>query len=158
MSDVGGLLYDKDAVYISMDDRSVNFSKRGDSGAPGAGSGVAEEGAIAGAGVGVGMVHGLQDTRVALDEKLAASEIQLFRGRGTLKGDYEDSAREEDSEDEDALDLDEDALDEDDEVSDDDGAEDAGVRGRRAAEAASGRTRRAAVFSSDGASGGATGV
>ena len=89
MSDVGGLLYDKDAVYISMDDRSVNFSKRGDSGAPGAGSGVAEEGAIAGAGVGVGMVHGLQDTRVALDEKLAASEIQLFRGRGTLKGDYE---------------------------------------------------------------------
>ena len=153
MSDVGGLLYDKDAVYISMDDRSVNFSKRGDSGAPGAGSGVAEEGAIAGAGLGVGMVHGLQDTRVALDEKLAASEIQLFRGRGTLKGDYEDSAREEDSEDEDDLHLDEDALDEDDEDSDDDGEEDAGVRGRRAAEAASGRTRRAAVFSSDGASG-----
>ena len=34
MSDVGGLLYDKDAVYISMDDRVVNFSRReNDSGA-----------------------------------------------------------------------------------------------------------------------------
>ena len=33
MSDVGGLLYDKDAVYISMDDRNVNFSKRDGGGA-----------------------------------------------------------------------------------------------------------------------------
>ena len=38
MSDVGGLLYDKDAVYINMDDRNVNFSKR-DGGAGNGGGG-----------------------------------------------------------------------------------------------------------------------
>ena len=28
MSDVGGLLYDKDAVCITVDDKQMNFSKR----------------------------------------------------------------------------------------------------------------------------------
>jgi ribosome biogenesis protein BMS1 len=104
MSDVGGLLYDKDAVYISMDDRAVNFSRRengdtlnGAAGGVGTNAGAAVSGgAIAGDGVGmgVGMVHGLQDARLALDEKLAASEISLFRGsREKMKGDYEDAAR-----------------------------------------------------------------
>eukprot|EP00227_Mantoniella_beaufortii_P013557 CAMPEP_0197575686 /NCGR_PEP_ID=MMETSP1326-20131121/997_1 /TAXON_ID=1155430 /ORGANISM="Genus nov. species nov., Strain RCC2288" /LENGTH=389 /DNA_ID=CAMNT_0043138497 /DNA_START=248 /DNA_END=1414 /DNA_ORIENTATION=+ len=50
MSDVGGLLYDKDAVYISMDDRNVNFSKRGGKGGKAGGGGGGAGGAGGGGG------------------------------------------------------------------------------------------------------------
>ena len=160
MSDVGGLLYDKDAVYISMDDRVVNFSHRRENGADDSTGAANPEGAgVNGDGaVGVGMVHGLQDARLALDEKLAASEISLFRGsREKMRGDYEDAARHEAHGDEahgdgDDAYSDEDTDDDGDEDDDDDDGSDsdAGVKTRRAAEKRAGRTRRAAVFGPGG--------
>ena len=84
MSDVGGLLYDKDAVYISVDDKQMNFSKRQlrekllAEGRP-----LPDEHAVD---FGVEMVHGLQDTRISVDEKLRNSEISLFKGSKALKG------------------------------------------------------------------------
>jgi ribosome biogenesis protein BMS1 len=138
------------AVYISMDDRNVNFSKRGGgkggavTGWEAGGGGVIGE---EGEGVGVEMVHGLQDTQMTLDEKLASSEIQLFRGQRTIKGDDDDY---EDDEDNDNSGDDNGYGNTDDDDDDDDREEDAGVRGRRSAEAATGRKRRAAVFTEDG--------
>ena len=164
MSDVGGLLYDKDAVYISMDDRVVNFShrrERADGAGDGAGSANPGSAVVGDGGMGVGMVHGLQDARLALDEKLAASEISLFRGsREKMKGDYEDAARREgrgdeaaDEDDDDAYSDDASDHDDDDDDDDDDGADsdsDADVETRGAAATRAGRTRRAAVFAPDG--------
>ena len=192
MSDVGGLLYDKDAVYISMvgccnlepvfkvpnftalklqydkllssfefnfnlrpyfkDDKNVNFSKRGAGGAAGAAAangewGAGEDGEPGSFNAGVGMVHGLQDTQLTLDEKLARSEIQLFGGGRKIRGDDDDDDGDDDDDEED------DEEDEDDEGEmdeEDDGEEDAGVRGRRTSEAAAGRQRRRAVFTAAG--------
>jgi len=106
MSDVGGLLYDKDAVYITVDDKQMNFSKRQlaqklkAENRP-----LPDENAVD---FGVEMVHGLQDTRITVDEKLRNSEISLFKGGRAFKGeefgkssafDVEDSDGDSDDED-----------------------------------------------------------
>lgn len=70
MSDVGGLLYDKDAMYIDLPDWKVAFSQSGAVQPP-------EPGSI---GEGEAMVRDLQATKVGLDEKLEASKIRLFAG------------------------------------------------------------------------------
>ena len=91
MSDVGGLLYDKDAVYITVDDKQMNFSKRQlEEKLLAEGRPLPEEHAVD---FGVEMVHGLQDTRIAVDEKLRNSEISLFKGGNRLKGDEFDKSK-----------------------------------------------------------------
>ncbi|KAK9820869.1 hypothetical protein WJX81_007795 [Elliptochloris bilobata] len=61
MSDVGGLLYDKDAVYIDVPDWKLSYS---------GGTAPADEGAA--------MVRGLQAPGAAVDAQLAAGRIRLF--------------------------------------------------------------------------------
>ncbi|CAL9776169.1 unnamed protein product [Musa acuminata subsp. burmannicoides] len=70
MSGLGDLLYDKDAVYININDHLVQFSK------------VDEDTSASGKGndrdVGVALVKTLQNTRYSIDEKLEQSFINLF--------------------------------------------------------------------------------
>ncbi|CAL4914250.1 unnamed protein product [Urochloa decumbens] len=73
MSGLGDLLYDKDAVYIDINDHLVQFSKNDDNDAP------KKQGK--GKDVGVALVQTLQQTRYSLNEKLEQSFIDLF-GRG----------------------------------------------------------------------------
>eukprot|EP00892_Ulva_mutabilis_P007124 jgi/Ulvmu1/4784/UM020_0069.1 len=67
MSDVGGLLYDKDATYIDIPDWKLQYTRSGIS-VPAE----AEEGEA--------MVRELQDVSDAVDEQLQASAVQLFTG------------------------------------------------------------------------------
>ncbi|KAK3021688.1 hypothetical protein RJ639_045780, partial [Escallonia herrerae] len=76
MSGLGDLLYDKDAIYININDHFVQFSKVDD-----------EDGGAAGKGkdrdVGEDMVKSLQNTRYSIDEKLENSFITLFSKKGS---------------------------------------------------------------------------
>ncbi|XP_057549776.1 ribosome biogenesis protein bms1 [Amaranthus tricolor] len=70
MSGVGDLLYDKDAVYININDHLVQFSKGAD-----------ENGSTARKGkhdVGVDLVKQLQEVKYSIDEQLQKSFINLF--------------------------------------------------------------------------------
>ncbi|BBN03124.1 ribosome biogenesis protein BMS1 [Marchantia polymorpha subsp. ruderalis] len=76
MSDVGEMLYDKDAVYININDHQVQFSKKeSDEGDDEAGEKRKED-----MDVGEAMVKTLQNTKYSIDEKLSQSFIQLFKG------------------------------------------------------------------------------
>lgn len=74
MSGLGDLLYDKDAVYININDHLVQFSKVDD-----------ENGAVMKKGndrdVGVDLVKTLQNTKYSIDEKLEQSFINFFSRR-----------------------------------------------------------------------------
>ena len=151
MSDVGGLLYDKDAVYITVDDKQMNFSRRqleeklAAEGRPIPGDGAVD--------FGVEMVHGLQDTRVAVDEKLRNSEISLFKGGQKLKGEdfAKTNAFDVDMDDDDEEDDDEGDEDDDDDSDDSDGGEeeDDFFPSRKSRKPGDTRTRRAADFSEE---------
>jgi len=137
------------------DDKNVNFSKRGAGGAAGAAAangewGAGEDGEPGDFNAGVGMVHGLQDTQLTLDEKLARSEIQLYAGGRKIKGDDDEYDDGDDDEEEDVEEDEEDDEEDEEEDEEEDGEEDAGVRGRRTSEAAAGRQRRRAVFTAAG--------
>ncbi|GLI71471.1 hypothetical protein VaNZ11_016609 [Volvox africanus] len=145
MADMGGLLYDKDAVYIDIPDWKVQYT--GDSGRPG------DEGEA--------MVRQLQATQQPVDEALRRGRIQLFPG-GRVIG--EQDTGDDDSEDEDGEENDEsgsEEADEDDEEEvseDDEGPVDPGKvlsRGMPFSNApvvsADGRMRRAALFSDQSA-------
>ncbi|XAR58130.1 hypothetical protein NMG60_11026525 [Bertholletia excelsa] len=69
MSGLGDLLYDKDAVYININDHFVQFSKRDD-----------ENGGmtVKDRDVGEVLVKSLQNTKYSIDEKLEKSFITLF--------------------------------------------------------------------------------
>ncbi|KAF8728587.1 hypothetical protein HU200_017852 [Digitaria exilis] len=73
MSGLGDLLYDKDAVYININDHLVQFSKNDDNDAP--------EKQGKGKDVGVTLVKTLQNTRYSINEKMDQSSIDFF-GRG----------------------------------------------------------------------------
>lgn len=73
MSGLGDLLYDKDAVYININDHLVQFSKSDENDAP------KKQGK--GKDVGVALVKTLQNPRYSLDEKLEQSFINFFGGR-----------------------------------------------------------------------------
>ncbi|CAD6203540.1 unnamed protein product [Miscanthus lutarioriparius] len=73
MSGLGDLLYDKDAVYININDHLVQFSKSDENDAP------KKQGK--GKDVGMALVKTLQNTRYSLDEKLEQSFINFFGGR-----------------------------------------------------------------------------
>lgn len=77
MADVGGMLYDKDAVYIDIPDWKVQYSRMSDGAAAGDGAG-----GDASVQEGEAMVRQLQTTQLAMDEKLAASKIRMFQVRG----------------------------------------------------------------------------
>ncbi|KAH0977095.1 hypothetical protein GBA52_026814 [Prunus armeniaca] len=76
MSGLGDLLYDKDAVYININDHFVQFSN------------VDEKGEATNEGkhqdVGVALVKSLQNTKYSVDEKLEESFINLFSRKPNL--------------------------------------------------------------------------
>ncbi|KAM7500049.1 hypothetical protein LguiA_024463 [Lonicera macranthoides] len=76
MSGLGDLLYDKDAVYININDHFVQFSKVDDE------NGVARKGKDRD--VGEVLVKSLQDTKYSIDEKLEKSFINLFSKKPNL--------------------------------------------------------------------------
>ncbi|XP_031115865.1 ribosome biogenesis protein BMS1 homolog [Ipomoea triloba] len=71
MSGLGDLLYDKDAVYININDHFVQFSKADD-----ANAGVTQK--ENNHDVGEVLVKSLQNTKYSIDEKLEQSFISLF--------------------------------------------------------------------------------
>ncbi|KAL8530896.1 hypothetical protein ACS0TY_007794 [Phlomoides rotata] len=71
MSGLGDLLYDKDAVYININDHFVQFSKDDGANAEGIQKGKQRD-------VGVDLVKSLQNTKYSVDEKLEKSFITLF--------------------------------------------------------------------------------
>ncbi|KAI8868743.1 DUF663-domain-containing protein [Ramicandelaber brevisporus] len=93
MSDIGGVMYDKDAVYINV---PGNFTKKSalhpdsrtaDSGTNAAGSDADSDGEInAAAGVGEKMVLSLQDMGSSLGDKIAGSEMRLFSSHAPVAG------------------------------------------------------------------------
>lgn len=77
MSDVGELLYDKDAMYINIDDHQVQFSN------PEMKQDGTENAHLEGgekADIGEVLVKTLQKTKYSIDEKLEQSFIKLFSG------------------------------------------------------------------------------
>ncbi|ONI35658.1 hypothetical protein PRUPE_1G548200 [Prunus persica] len=76
MSGLGDLLYDKDAVYININDHFVQFSN------------IDEKGEATNEGkcqdVGVALVKSLQNTKYSVDEKLQESFINLFSRKPNL--------------------------------------------------------------------------
>ncbi|CAI0427383.1 unnamed protein product [Linum tenue] len=81
MSGLGDLLYDKDAVYININDHFVQFSKAND-----------EEGEVGkNQDVGEALVKSLQNTKYSLDEKLQESFISLFSRNKNLLPEHQGS-------------------------------------------------------------------
>ncbi|CAN4111258.1 unnamed protein product [Withania somnifera] len=71
MSGLGDLLYNKDAVYININDHFVQFSKVDETAAIGGRRGKGND-------VGEALVKSLQNTKYSIDEKLENSFISLF--------------------------------------------------------------------------------
>ncbi|KAB1219440.1 Ribosome biogenesis protein bms1 [Morella rubra] len=86
MSGLGDLLYDKDAVYININDHLVQFSKVDD-----------EKGGVARKGrdrdVGEFLVKSLQNTQYSIDEKLEKSFISLFGRKPNTSSGAQDGAK-----------------------------------------------------------------
>ncbi|KAI5067058.1 hypothetical protein GOP47_0017586 [Adiantum capillus-veneris] len=80
MSDVGELLYDKDAVYININDHQVQFSKADEQSEENELGGEAKTRGESATDIGEVLVKTLQKTKYSVDEKLNQSFIQLFRG------------------------------------------------------------------------------
>ncbi|KAG2495424.1 hypothetical protein HYH03_006371 [Edaphochlamys debaryana] len=150
MADVGGLLYDKDAVYIDIPDWKVQYT--------GDGTRAADEGEA--------MVRQLQATERPVDEALRKGKIQIFSGGKSIGGGGEEGSEDEEesgSEDGWSDDDDEEGGSEDEE-DDDEGEEDDDEEGDPRARAlrkgmpravapsrtADGRLRRAALFGEGG--------
>ncbi|CAL5347849.1 unnamed protein product [Camellia sinensis] len=88
MSGLGDLLYDKDAVYININDHFVQFSKVDENG------GVTHKGKDRD--VGEVLVKSLQNTKYSIDEKLDKSFITLFGKKVNISkasSDQEDAHR-----------------------------------------------------------------
>ncbi|KAK9932234.1 hypothetical protein M0R45_019480 [Rubus argutus] len=77
MSGLGDLLYDKDAVYININDHFVQFSNQDEKGEA-TNKGKLED-------VGVTMVKGLQNPKYSLDEKLEQSFIKFYIQKPKMK-------------------------------------------------------------------------
>ncbi|CAM6115965.1 unnamed protein product [Calypogeia fissa] len=102
MSDVGDMLYDKDAVYININDHQVTYSQpeqtEGEVADPKAGKENMD--------VGEAMVKTLQKTKYSINDKLEQSFIQLFKGAAPISvpdndddGDGENDTSSDDEED-----------------------------------------------------------
>lgn len=106
MGNVGEVLYDKDGVYVNIDDYKVTFTRRqaGEDGGEDDAEGADRPAAPQHVDEGVGMVHALQDAGVTLNERLAGADISLIRGGGALRLGDNDSG-DEGSDDDDAFDA-----------------------------------------------------
>ncbi|KAE8076582.1 hypothetical protein FH972_015221 [Carpinus fangiana] len=86
MSGLGDLLYDKDAVYININDHFVQFSKVDD-----------ENGGLKHKGkdpdVGEVLVKSLQNTKYSIDEKLEKSFISLFGRKPNMLSEAQNDAK-----------------------------------------------------------------
>ncbi|KAH7296503.1 hypothetical protein KP509_26G025800 [Ceratopteris richardii] len=79
MSDVGELVYDKDAVYININDHQVQFSKSDEHKEENEFEDKEKTQKESVADIGELLVKTLQKTKYSVDEKLNQSSIQLFR-------------------------------------------------------------------------------
>uniref|UniRef100_A0AAV1UN84 Bms1-type G domain-containing protein n=1 Tax=Peronospora matthiolae TaxID=2874970 RepID=A0AAV1UN84_9STRA len=144
MSDVGSIMYDKDAMYINLS--QLNYTN------PDTGDVVAEEqdlndtdGTTANGvriglgGEGVEMVQSMQKMDVGLDERLKGASLSLFKGTTAIRADEIDSEEECDSDDDDSEDG-------DDDDEDDNGQPTIGNPKEILVCDGSGRMRRRAVF------------
>ncbi|KAJ8774790.1 hypothetical protein K2173_017236 [Erythroxylum novogranatense] len=87
MSGLGDLLYDKDAVYININDHFVQFSKVDDENG-GKALKVGDE-----RDVGETLVKSLQSTKYSIDEKLENSFITLFSRNATVSSEAQTDAK-----------------------------------------------------------------
>eukprot|EP00239_Pterosperma_sp_CCMP1384_P001732 CAMPEP_0197846034 /NCGR_PEP_ID=MMETSP1438-20131217/2861_1 /TAXON_ID=1461541 /ORGANISM="Pterosperma sp., Strain CCMP1384" /LENGTH=1206 /DNA_ID=CAMNT_0043457543 /DNA_START=45 /DNA_END=3665 /DNA_ORIENTATION=+ len=134
MSDVGGLLYDKDAIYIDIN--QATYTKNQDT------EGEDME-------TGVAMVRQLQDAKTTIDEKLSRSGLRMFGSAPIMKGDegLDESEDEEDEEGDEMESSEYDDEEEDEEESDGEGEGNKRVRIPKEVEVTKdGRVRRRAVF------------
>ncbi|OQR91640.1 ribosome biogenesis protein BMS1 [Achlya hypogyna] len=146
MSDVGNIMFDKDAVYINLG--TVNYSKKDDIEAD-------DEAAHGKGGEGTDMVQSLQqiESGLGIDERLKGATMSLFKNTAAIRADELESDSEADDDDAAANDdEDDDDEDDDDEDEDDDEEEDGASRARKSNPTesvetdATGRVRRRAVF------------
>ncbi|KDO24224.1 hypothetical protein SPRG_09858 [Saprolegnia parasitica CBS 223.65] len=144
MSDVGNIMFDKDAVYINLG--TVNYSKKDDI------EGDGDETVQGKGGEGTDMVQSLQqiESGLGIDERLKGATMSLFKNTAAIRADELDSD-DDVQDDEDDADSDDDDDDDDEDEDDDDDDEDASkARKSNPKESietdASGRVRRRAVF------------
>ncbi|XP_048236056.1 ribosome biogenesis protein bms1 [Ricinus communis] len=88
MSGVGDLLYDKDAVYININDHFVQFSKVDDENGGTKQKGKEDVGEV--------LVKSLQNTKYSIDEKLENSFISLFSRNGTIGSEIQNDVKDND--------------------------------------------------------------
>jgi ribosome biogenesis protein BMS1 len=138
MSNVGTVLYDKDAVYIDMP--QIHFTKSDDVEDWGSDGEAAKEAtdAIASSGEGVKLVKSLQQLSEGLDDKMSTAQFKLFKHSAAVAGadvqsDSDESDGSDDVEDEGSVQsMDNDSedgsnvsdADDDDDDDNDDGSED----------------------------------
>ncbi|CAN6902885.1 unnamed protein product, partial [Brassica oleracea] len=90
MSGIGDLLYDKDAIYININDHLVQYSKTNDENGEPTNKGKGRD-------VGEDLVKSLQNTKYSVDEKLGKTFINLF-GKNIISTSSERKLEEESSE------------------------------------------------------------
>ncbi|XP_024034772.1 ribosome biogenesis protein BMS1 homolog [Citrus clementina] len=86
MSGLGDLLYDKDAVYIDINDHFVQFSEADDENGKSNRKGKYQD-------VGVTLVKSLQNTKYPIDKKLEKSIISLFSQKPNVLSDATNNAK-----------------------------------------------------------------
>ncbi|RLN57780.1 hypothetical protein BBP00_00007349 [Phytophthora kernoviae] len=143
MSDVGNIMYDKDAMYINLSQLNYTNPDTGDVVPDEEGADGAEDSGKGGMRIGLGgegveMVQSMQKMDVGLDERLQGASLSLFKNTAAIRADEVDSDEEE--EDDSASEDDED--DEDDE----DGKPNIGKPKEAVVRDNTGRVRRRAVF------------
>ncbi|KAL7684327.1 putative ribosome biogenesis protein Bms1/Tsr1 [Plasmopara halstedii] len=147
MSDVGNIMYDKDAMYINLSQLNYTNPDTGDVIPDEQDVKVGENSGRSGTRIGLGgegvnMVQSMQKMDVGLDDKLRDASMSLFKNTAAIRADEVDSDDEEDSAEEDSA---------DDIISEDDGEdEDRELNVGKPVEAivrdSTGRMRRRAVF------------
>ncbi|TMW64967.1 hypothetical protein Poli38472_009134 [Pythium oligandrum] len=140
MSDVGNIMYDKDAMYINLSHLNYTAADSenvvmGDDD---------EDGVRTGVGEGVEMVQNLQQLDVGLDERLRGASLSLFKNTAAVRADEVES--DDDDDDDENEDMEEDDDEDDDDDEDSDGEPNVGKPQERVVRDSSGRMRRRAVF------------
>ncbi|KAL4099285.1 hypothetical protein PRIC1_007125 [Phytophthora ramorum] len=141
MSDVGNIMYDKDAMYINLSQLNYTNPDTGDvmpdeqdaddvetSGRSGMRIGLGGEG--------VEMVQSMQKMDVGLDERLKGASLSLFKNTAAIRADEVDSDDEEETDD----------SDDDDDDEDEEGQPNVGKPKEAIVRDSTGRLRRRAVF------------
>ncbi|KAG7401765.1 Glycoside hydrolase 2 (Mannanase, beta-galactosidase) [Phytophthora boehmeriae] len=145
MSDVGNIMYDKDAMYINLSQLNYTNPDTGDVVPDEEGADGVEDSGKGGMRIGLGgegveMVQNMQKMDVGLDERLQGASLSLFKNTAAIRADEIDS----DEEEEDGSDSDDDG--DDDEENDDDDEPNVGSPKEAVVRDSTGRVRRRAVF------------